>query len=109
MRVYEGDQTKVKIQVGATEEQHQTTVHGIKWLSNGSGFGRSPNSGWRNFQSHGISEQFSLQTPLNPAVQQAGQTVDYLYATDATRDGRITSYNVCYTKLLRYRSLCSLP
>jgi hypothetical protein len=87
MRVYEGDNTKVKIQVGATEEQHQTTVHGIKWLSNGSGFGRSPNSGWRNFQSHGISEQFSLQAPLNPALRQAGQTVDYLYATDATRPG----------------------
>jgi hypothetical protein len=87
MRVYEGDQTKVKIQVGATEEQHQTTIHGIKWLSNGSGFGRSPNSGWRNFQSHGISEQFSLQAPFNPALRQAGQTVDYLYATDATRPG----------------------
>jgi len=87
MRAYEGDPIKVKIQVGATEEQHQSTIHGLKWTSNGSGFGRSPNSGWRNFQSHGISEQFSLQTPLNPAVQQAGQTVDYLYATDATRDG----------------------
>jgi hypothetical protein len=87
MRAYEGDEVKVKIQVGATEEQHQTTVHGIKWLSNGSGFGRSPNSGHRNFQSHGISEQFSLQAPFNPALRQAGQTVDYLYATDATRPG----------------------
>ncbi|MDH3611698.1 MAG: hypothetical protein OES10_00330 [Gammaproteobacteria bacterium] len=87
MRAYEGDEVKVKIQVGATEEQHQTTLHGIRWLSNGSGFGRSPNSGWRNFQSHGISEQFSLQAPLTPALQQAGQTVDYLYAQDATRDG----------------------
>ena len=87
MRTYEGDNVKVKIQVGATEEQHQTTIHGIKWLSNGSGFGRSPNSGWRNFQSHGISEQFSLQAPFNPALRQAGQTVDYLYAQDATRPG----------------------
>jgi hypothetical protein len=87
MRAYEGDEVKVKIQVGATEEQHQSTVHGIKWLSNGSAFGRSGNSGWRNFQSHGISEQFSLQAPMNPALQQAGQTVDYLYATDATRPG----------------------
>ena len=66
MRAYEGDDVKIKIQVGATEEQHQATVHGMKWLSNGSGFGRSPNSGWRNFQSHGISEQFSLQVPINP-------------------------------------------
>ena len=87
MRSYERDQVKVKIQVGATEEQHQTTIHGMKWLSAGSGFGRSPNSGWRNFQSHGISEQFSLQTPVNPDLGQIGRTADYLYATDATRDG----------------------
>jgi len=87
MRAYERDEIKVKIQVGATEEQHQVTVHGMKWLSNGSGFGRSPNSGWRNFQSHGISEQFSLQVPFNPDRQQRGNTVDYLYASDATRDG----------------------
>jgi hypothetical protein len=87
MRAYEHDEVKVKVQVGATEEQHQVTVHGMKWLSNGSGFGRSPNSGWRNFQSHGISEQFSLQVPINPDPQQRGNTVDYLYANDATRDG----------------------
>jgi hypothetical protein len=87
MRAYEHDQVKVKIQVGATEEQHQTTVHGVKWLSNGSGFGRSPNSGWRNFQSHGISEQFSLQIPITPDRNNRGSGADYLYATDATRDG----------------------
>jgi len=87
MRTYENDQVKIKIQVGATEEQHQTTVHGIKWLSNGSGFGRSPNSGWRNFQSHGISEQFSLQVPIIPDRNQRANAVDYLYAQDATRDG----------------------
>jgi hypothetical protein len=87
MRAYERDEVKIKIQVGATEEQHQSTVHGIKWLSNGSAFGRSGNSGWRNFQSHGISEQFSLQMPFNPDLQQTGQRADYLYATDATRPG----------------------
>ncbi|HSN52666.1 MAG TPA: hypothetical protein VLS87_09055 [Woeseiaceae bacterium] len=87
MRAYEGDEVKIKIQVGATEEQHLTTVHGIKWLSNGSGFGRSGNSGWRNFQSHGISEQFSLQAPFNRDPQQRGNSVDYMYAQDATRDG----------------------
>lgn len=87
MRTYERDDVKIKIQVGATEEQHQTTIHGMKWLSNGSGFGRAPNSGWRNFQSHGISEQFSLQSPINPDPEQRGNTVDYLYAQDATRDG----------------------
>jgi hypothetical protein len=87
MRAYMNDEVKIKIQVGATEEQHQTTVHGMKWLSNGSGFGRSGNSGWRNFQSHGISEQFSLQVPITQDPDQPNTTVDYLYATDATRDG----------------------
>jgi hypothetical protein len=87
MRAYMHDDVKVKIQVGATEEQHQTTIHGFKWLSNGSGFGRSPNSGWRNFQSHGISEQFSLQVPITENPQAPNDPTDYLYATDATRDG----------------------
>jgi len=110
MRAQEGDQVKVKIQVGATEEQHQTTVHGIKWLSNGSGFGRSPNSGWRNFQSHGISEQFSLQAPMNPALRQAGQTVDYLYATDATRPGMwLGTWGILRTYGQERRDLYPLP
>jgi len=87
MRSYEHDEVKIKVQVGATEEQHQTSFHGLKWLSNGSGFGRSPNSGWRNFQSHGISEQFSLQMPIIPDRQDVGNTTDYFYAQDATRDG----------------------
>jgi hypothetical protein len=87
MRAYEHDEVKIKVQVGATEEQHQTSFHGLKWLSNGSGFGRSPNSGWRNFQSHGISEQFSLQMPIIPDRQNVGNKTDYLYAQDATRDG----------------------
>ena len=87
MRAYEHDHVKIKVQVGATEEQHQTTFHGLKWLSNGSAFGAAPNSGWRNFQSTGISEQFSLQMPVLPDRGQRGNAVDYLYAQDATRDG----------------------
>ncbi|HEY5644106.1 MAG TPA: hypothetical protein VIS31_14660 [Woeseiaceae bacterium] len=87
MRAHENDHIKIKVQVGATEEQHQTSFHGLKWLSNGSGFGRSPNSGWRNFQSHGISEQFSLQMPILPDRNQRGSSVDYFYGQDVTRDG----------------------
>jgi len=110
MRAYERDQVKVKIQVGATEEQHQTTLHGLKWLSNGSGFGQSPNSGWRNFQSHGISEQFSLQMPMNPDVGQLGNTVDYLYAQDATRDGFwLGSWGVMRTYGQQRQDLFELP
>jgi hypothetical protein len=87
MRTYEGDQVKVKIQSGATEEQHQVSIHGVKWLSNGSGFGKAGNSGWRNFQSSGISEQFSLQVPMNANLGQSGTTADYLYSIDVSRDG----------------------
>ena len=87
MRAFDGDNVKIKIQVGATEEQHQATVHGIKWLSNGSAFGRSPNSGWRNFQSTGISEQFTLSVPVTRDPGAKGNHTDYLYANDATRPG----------------------
>jgi hypothetical protein len=87
MRVYEGDNVKVKIQSGATEEEHQLSIHGVKWLSNGSGFGKSGNSGWRNFQASGISEQFSFQAPMNANLGQRGATADYLWATDVARDG----------------------
>ena len=110
MRAYERDEVKVKVQVGATEEQHQVTVHGMKWLAQGSGFGRSPNSGWRNFQSHGISEQFSLQVPMNPDRGQVGNTVDYLYATDATRDGVwLGSWGILRSYGQRRQDLFELP
>ena len=111
MRAYQTDEVKIKIQVGATEEQHQTTVHGMKWLSNGSGFGKSPNSGWRNFQSHGISEQFSLQAPVNPDLGQAGQRAfDTFYATDATRDGIwLGAWGILRTYGLAQRDLFELP
>jgi hypothetical protein len=87
MRAYERDPVKVKIQSGATEEEHQLSIHGVRWLSNGSGFGKSPNSGWRNFQASGISEQFSFQVPMNANLGQRGATADYLWATDVARDG----------------------
>jgi len=110
MRTYEFDEIKVKIQIGATEEQHQTTMHGLKWLSNGSGFGQSPNSGWRNFQSHGISEQFSLQTPIVPDRGQRGDVVDYMYATDATRPGMwLGTWGLLRSYAKRQRDLFELP
>jgi hypothetical protein len=87
LRSYEGDNVKVKVQSGATEEQHQVSIHGVKWLSNGSGFGKAGNSGWRNFQSSGISEQFAFQMPMNANLGQRGATADYLWSTDTSRDG----------------------
>ena len=50
MRTYPGDLIRVKIQAGAHEEEHNASIHGMKWLQGGSGHGKSPNSGWRNSQ-----------------------------------------------------------
>ena len=85
MRVYEGDKVKIRMQVGATEESHHFSIHGAKWLMNYA----DPNSGWRNVQSMGISEQFQFDFPvlgdlLSPGAQ---NVVDYLYASNMSNSG----------------------
>ncbi len=88
MRTYPGDLIRVKMQAGAHEEEHNATLHGMKWLQGGSGHGKSPNSGWRNSQAAGISEQFTLTTPVLPTEDQLPQAqIDYLYSMDYGNDG----------------------
>ena len=87
MRTFMGDRVRVKFQVGGHEEEFNATIHGVKWLQSGSGFGSSPNSGWRNAQAQGISEQFTFTVPLLPALGQAGSRVDYAYALNSSQDG----------------------
>ena len=88
MRTYPGDLIRVKIQAGAHEEEHNASLHGMKWLQGGSGHGTSPNTGWRNSQAAGISEQFTLHTPVIPIEDQLPQAqIDYLYSMDYGNDG----------------------
>lgn len=89
LRAYAGDTVRVKIQAGGDEETHLATLHGVKWLQGGSGHGAAPNSGWRNAQQGGISEQFTLKVPVIPFKNQIGNTADYDYAysMDASQDG----------------------
>jgi len=87
MRVNDGDNVKVKMQAGGQEEEHAAIIHGLKWLQGGSGFGEAKNSGWRNAQSGGISEQFTLQTPVYADYGQRGQKIDYAYSFNASIDG----------------------
>lgn len=89
MRAYTGDLIRVKIQAGGHEEEHNATIHGVKWLQAGSGFGRAPNSGWRNAQAAGISEQFTFSAPVVPAVQTVknGGVKDHAYSVDTSMDG----------------------
>jgi manganese oxidase len=88
MRTYPGDLVRVKIQAGAHEEEHNASIHGMKWLQGGSGHGSSPNTGWRNSQAAGISEQFTLSTPVLPVEDSLRQPqIDYLYSMDYGNDG----------------------
>jgi hypothetical protein len=87
VRAYSGDTIRIKMQAGGHEEEHNATIHGVKWLQGGSGYGRSPNSGWRNGQAAGISEQFTLASPIIADLQQRGNTADYAYSMDASNDG----------------------
>jgi hypothetical protein len=85
-RAYMGDRIRVKVQAGGDEEEHNVMIHGMKWLQGGSGHGRAPNSGWRNSQAAGISEQFTLNTPVTPLIRSSNRA-DYLYTMDASNDG----------------------
>ncbi|MCB1886745.1 MAG: hypothetical protein KDH20_03960, partial [Rhodocyclaceae bacterium] len=87
LRSYSGDLVKVKFQAGGHEHEHNVTIHGVKWLQGGSGHGKQPNAGWKNGQSAGISEQFTLSTPVMADYQQRDETADYLWSVDASQDG----------------------
>ncbi|MCM2357041.1 MAG: copper oxidase [Geobacteraceae bacterium] len=86
MRAYFGDRIRMKIQAGGDEETHNATVHGVKWLQSGSSFGFAPNSGWRNAQQAGISEQFTFAAPVLPLIRGANNA-DYAYSVDTSQDG----------------------
>ena len=87
MRAYQGDTVRVKIQAGGHEEEHNATILGLKWLQGGSGHGKQPNSGWRNSQAAGISEQFTLRMPILQPVGTVKGTRDYAYNVDSSMDG----------------------
>ncbi|HET9578279.1 MAG TPA: hypothetical protein VFP44_10660, partial [Usitatibacter sp.] len=89
LRAYPGDLVRIKAQAGAHEEEHNISINGVKWLQAGSGNGKAPNSGWRNAQAAGISEQFTFTIPLTPPVQavKAPGAKDYVYNIDTSMDG----------------------
>lgn len=87
MRAYDGDNVYVKVQAGGQEEEHTLTLHGLKWMQGGSGFGTAKNSGWRNAQPGGISEQFSFRMPIYSDYGQRGNQADYAYVTANGFDG----------------------
>ena len=95
VRAFPGDKVTIKVQAGAHEHEHNSTIHGVKWVQGNSGHGHDrPAGGWRNAQNAGISEQFNFTMPLNsdPQAKQPYQFdprrgADYLYTQDASQNG----------------------
>jgi len=86
-RSIDGDRVHIKMQGGGQEEEHTAMIHGLKWLQAGSGFGEAKNSGWRNGQPGGISEQFSLRTPIFADISERSNRADYAYSFNPSLDG----------------------
>ncbi|MFQ5588146.1 MAG: copper oxidase, partial [Nitrospiria bacterium] len=80
MRAYENDKVQIRVQVGAHEEEHHISMHGVKWLSEPS----DRNSGFRNSQVAGISEHFEIELPRLPILK--GEQADYLYKLGSAVD-----------------------
>ncbi len=116
LRTYSGDRVRIKAQAGGDEEEHSVSIHGMKWLKAGSGFGRAPNSGWVNQSSGGISEQFAFASPVFMDFSQRGGVADYLYMMDAMQDGIwngdwgiMRNYNTLQTDSAGRPTLYALP
>ncbi len=99
MRAYEGDKTIVRMLTGATEEGHNFTIHGLRWLHEAD----DPTSGWRNAEMNGISEHFEFE--LGPLPRIAGpprrrKITDFLYQPGASVDDQ---WNGMWGILREYR------
>ncbi|GAB4273885.1 MAG: multicopper oxidase [Candidatus Promineifilaceae bacterium] len=80
LRVYEGDNVRLRIQAGGQEEEHNASMHGIRWLWEP----YVENSGWKNSVFLGISEYANLH--FNVPVLPREAVVDYLYTMGAQVD-----------------------
>jgi len=83
LRAYQADKVRIRTQVGATEEQHNPTVQGVKWLNEP----MNPNSGWRNNIAQGISEYAIFEVPVPDFGPGSPAEVDHMYAMGAQTEG----------------------
>lgn len=87
LRTYSGDNVRLRVNAGGHEEEHNVTLHGVKWAHTSSGFSTNSTSGWRAAQMVGISEQLSFMAPVALMATSAADTGDYLYSMDASIEG----------------------
>lgn len=83
LRSYAGDKVRLRLQAGAHEEEHNFTIHGLKWLDEP----LNPDSGWKNSKFAGISEYFSFDMPILPDLGPGSPTrLDYVYEAGSSTD-----------------------
>ncbi|HEX7830921.1 MAG TPA: copper oxidase [Thermoanaerobaculia bacterium] len=81
LEAYENDRVQIRLLVGAHEEGHNFSVHGVKWLLEPS----AVNSGFRNSQMMGISEHFEFVIPAIPTTSVV-ESADFLYTAGRATD-----------------------
>jgi hypothetical protein len=87
LRTYENDKVQIRILVGAHEDAHNFTAHGLKWLKEPGtpqDTASVNNSGYRNNQMAGISEHYEFVMPPLPVL--SGHSADFLYTPGAGTD-----------------------
>ena len=82
MRAFQGDKVQIRTLVGAHEEGHNFSIHGLNWLFEPS-WG---NSGYRNSQMMGISEHFEFDVGQSAPVKGGSAFEDYLYTPGSAND-----------------------
>jgi hypothetical protein len=86
LRAYQGDKIRLRVQVGGQEEEHNFTLHGLRWLHEP----LNVTSGWRGGTPSGISEYFNLEAPIVPDLStgQSNKNVDYVWEAGAQTEDR---------------------
>ena len=107
LRAYAGDLIRVRFQVGATEEQHNVAIQGVKWKEEP----LSAESGWRSARPGGISEYFVAQTPIMPNTGKGSPAeVDTVYMTGAASEDLWNgSWGLLRSHQKRVKDLQTLP
>jgi hypothetical protein len=89
LRAYEDDRVRIRVLVGAHEEEHNFSLHGTRWLFEP----EEPNSGLKASQMMGISEFYDFVLPPLisdvPATSQKlsnREGIDFLYKAGSAAD-----------------------
>jgi hypothetical protein len=110
LRSYSGDNVRLRTHAGGHEEAHNVTLHGIKWLQNGSGYGNDSNSGWKASQMVALSEQMGFMAPVSMMSSAIAETADYLYSMNASLEGYWTGmWGVLRNYTISRNDLFALP